>query len=196
MIRIAALLHDVGLLGVPASIMSKPDILSVTEMQVMRQHPSNSEMVLRPLNGFEEIAFWVERHHERPDGKGYPEMLTGDELPLESRILAVADVYSALIADRSYRGAVTRRRRKANPPRRRRHTARRGVGAHLRRAVVDEASGIRGQGAADSPAGPQLRTTTLTDRCRTLSPRAYHSARWIDSLQPGTTFSHLVHRPV
>ncbi len=107
MIRIAALLHDIGLLGVPARIMSKPDILSVTEMQVMRQHPSNSEMVLRALNGFEEIAFWVERHHERPDGKGYPEMLTGDELPLESRILAVADVYSALIAERSYRGAVT-----------------------------------------------------------------------------------------
>jgi putative nucleotidyltransferase with HDIG domain len=107
MIRIAALLHDIGLLGVPARIMSKPDILSVTEMQVMRQHPSNSEMVLRGLNGFEEVAFWVERHHERPDGKGYPEMLTGDELPLESRILSVADVYSALIAERAHRGALT-----------------------------------------------------------------------------------------
>ncbi|MBF6599420.1 MAG: HD domain-containing protein [Dehalococcoidia bacterium] len=106
MIRIAALLHDIGLLGVPARIMSKPDILSVTEMQVMRQHPANSEMVLQALNGFEEIAFWVARHHERPDGKGYPEMLTGDELPLESRILAVADVYSALTAERAHRGAL------------------------------------------------------------------------------------------
>ncbi|MHB8378265.1 MAG: HD-GYP domain-containing protein, partial [Dehalococcoidia bacterium] len=105
MIRIAALLHNVGLLGVPARIMSKPDILSVTEMQVMRQHPSHSEMILQGLNGFEEIAFWVARHHERPDGKGYPDMLSGDELPLESRIIAVADVYSALTAERAHRRA-------------------------------------------------------------------------------------------
>ncbi len=107
MIRIAALLHDVGLLGVPARVMSKPDILSVAEMQLMRQHPSNSEMVLAPLAGFEEIAFWISRHHERPDGRGYPDMLTGDEIPLESRILSVADVYSALTAERPHRGAVT-----------------------------------------------------------------------------------------
>ena len=106
MIRIAALLHDVGLLGVPARIMSKPDILSVTEMQLMRQHPAHSEMILRSLQGFEEVAFWISRHHERPDGKGYPDMLTGDEIPLESRILAVADVYSALIAERPHRGAL------------------------------------------------------------------------------------------
>jgi HD-GYP domain-containing protein (c-di-GMP phosphodiesterase class II) len=106
MIRIAALLHDVGLLGVPARIMSKPDILSVTEMQLMRQHPSHSELILRPLHGFEEVAFWISRHHERPDGKGYPDMLTGDEIPLESRILSVADVYSALIAERPHRGAL------------------------------------------------------------------------------------------
>jgi HD-GYP domain-containing protein (c-di-GMP phosphodiesterase class II) len=106
MIRIAALLHDIGLLGVPARIMSKPDILSVTEMQVMRQHPAHSEMILRDLPGFEEIAFWIARHHERPDGKGYPEMLTGDEIPLESRILSVADVHSALTAERAHRGAV------------------------------------------------------------------------------------------
>jgi HD-GYP domain-containing protein (c-di-GMP phosphodiesterase class II) len=106
MIRMAAMLHDVGLLGVPARVMSKPDILSVTEMQLMRQHPGNSEMVLAPLAGFEEIAFWIARHHERPDGKGYPDMLAGDDIPLESRILAIADVYAALTADRPHRGAV------------------------------------------------------------------------------------------
>jgi len=108
MIRIAALLHNIGMLGVPARITSKPDILSITEMQVMRQHPSNSELILRGLNGFEEISFWVARHHERPDGKGYPEMLTGDEIPTESRILAVADVYSALTAERAHRPAISR----------------------------------------------------------------------------------------
>ncbi len=109
MIRIAALLHDIGLLGVPARVMTKPDILSVTEMQLMRQHPGNSEMILQELNGFEEVAVWISRHHERPDGKGYPEMLTGDDIPLESRILAVADVFSALTAERPHRGAVSRR---------------------------------------------------------------------------------------
>jgi HD-GYP domain-containing protein (c-di-GMP phosphodiesterase class II) len=63
--------------------------------------------VLDSLPGFEEIAFWISRHHERPDGKGYPEMLTGDEIPLESRILAVADVYAALTAERPHRGALS-----------------------------------------------------------------------------------------
>lgn len=106
MIRIAALLHDLGLLGVPARIMAKPDILSVTEMQLMRQHPANSEMILQDLPGFEEVAIWIARHHERPDGKGYPEMLAGDDIPLEARILAVADVYAALTSERPHRGAM------------------------------------------------------------------------------------------
>jgi HD-GYP domain-containing protein (c-di-GMP phosphodiesterase class II) len=109
MIRIAALLHDVGLLGVPARIMAKPDILSVTEMQLMRQHPANSELILQDLPGFEEVAIWIARHHERPDGKGYPEMLAGDEIPLEARILAVADVYAALTSERPHRGAMADR---------------------------------------------------------------------------------------
>jgi HD-GYP domain-containing protein (c-di-GMP phosphodiesterase class II) len=109
MVRIAALLLDVGLMGVPARIMSKPDILSVTEMQLMRQHPANSEMILEELPGFEEVSQWIARHHERPDGKGYPEMLTGDDIPLESRILAIADVYAALTADRPHRAALSRK---------------------------------------------------------------------------------------
>lgn len=106
MIRIGGLLHDVGLLGVPARVMTKPDILSVTEMHLMRQHPTNSELILQELPGFEEVAIWISRHHERPDGKGYPEMLAGDDIPLESRILAIADVFAALTSDRPHRGAM------------------------------------------------------------------------------------------
>jgi HD-GYP domain-containing protein (c-di-GMP phosphodiesterase class II) len=106
MIRVAALVQDVGVLGVPARVMTKPDILSVTEMQLMRQHPANSEMILSELNGFEEMALWIARHHERPDGKGYPEMLAGDDLPLESRILSVADAFAALTSERPHRGAM------------------------------------------------------------------------------------------
>jgi len=107
MLCIGALLHNVGLLGVPARVMSKPDILSVTEMQLMRQHPANSEMILQELPGFEEVSVWIARHHERPDGKGYPEMLSGDDIPMESRILAIADVYDALTSDRPQRGAIS-----------------------------------------------------------------------------------------
>lgn len=109
MIRMAALLLDVGLLGVPARIMSKPDILSVSEMQLMRQHPQNAELVLDDLPGFEEVAQWIGRHHERPDGKGYPEMLIGEDIPLESRILAIADVHAALTSDRPHRAALSRK---------------------------------------------------------------------------------------
>jgi HD-GYP domain-containing protein (c-di-GMP phosphodiesterase class II) len=89
--------------------MSKPDILSVSEMQVMRQHPANAEVILQDLVGFEEVALWIARHHERPDGKGYPEMLTGDEIPMEARLIAVADVFTALTADRAHRKALSRK---------------------------------------------------------------------------------------
>jgi HD-GYP domain-containing protein (c-di-GMP phosphodiesterase class II) len=75
-------------------------------MQLMRQHPANSEMILQELPGFEEVAVWISRHHERPDGKGYPEMLTGDDIPMESRILAIADVYAALMSERPHRAAL------------------------------------------------------------------------------------------
>lgn len=108
-VHLAALLHDVGQLGVPARILAKTDILSVTEMQLLHRHPSYSRLTLEGLKGFEEISLWVGAHHERPDGKGYPEMLTGDLIPLESRLISVADTYVALTSDRPYRKALSGR---------------------------------------------------------------------------------------
>ena len=107
LLRIAALLHDVGLLGVPARTIAKPDILSLTEMQEMRKHPTYSQLVLEPLPGLEEVARWVGAHHERPDGKGYPEMLEDETVPIEARILALADTYVALTSPRPYRRALS-----------------------------------------------------------------------------------------
>ncbi len=107
LIRLAALLHDIGQLSVPARIMGKPDILSLTEMQLMQRHPSYSRLILEALPGLEEATLWVGAHHERPDGKGYPEMLATDLIPLESRIIAVANVYVALTSDRPYRRALS-----------------------------------------------------------------------------------------
>ena len=109
LIRFAALLHDIGQLAVPARIMGKPDLLTLTEMQLMQRHPSYSRLILEGLRGCEEVALWIGAHHERPDGKGYPEMLTTDLIPLESRIIAVANVYVALNSARPYRGALSDR---------------------------------------------------------------------------------------
>ena len=107
MLRIAALLHNVGLLGVPARIIAKPDILSLKEMEAMRKHPTYSEMILGALPGLEEAARWVGAHHERPDAKGYPEMWEEEMIPIEARIIAVADTYVALTSVRPYRGALS-----------------------------------------------------------------------------------------
>lgn len=107
LLRVAALSHNVGLLGVPARVIAKPDILSLTEMENMRRHPTYSQMVLEALPGMEEIAMWVGAHHERIDGKGYPEMLEADEIPLEARIISLADTYVALTSARPYREALS-----------------------------------------------------------------------------------------
>ena len=106
--RVAALLHDVGRLGVPPRVIAKADILNVGEMQLVRRHPSLSQRILEGLRGMEEIALWVGAHHERPDGRGYPEMMSGPDIPLEALIIGVANVYVALTADRPYRTGLRR----------------------------------------------------------------------------------------
>ena len=107
MLHVAALLHDVGLLGVPARVISKPDILSLAEMEIMRNHPSYTQLILEAVPGLDAAARWAGAHHERPDGKGYAELLENDEIPLEARIIAVADTYVALTSTRPYRQALT-----------------------------------------------------------------------------------------
>lgn len=107
LLRLAALLHDIGLLGVAARVIAKPDILSLSEMEVMRKHPTLSQQVLEALPGLSDVARWVGAHHERPDARGYPEMLDGEHIPLEARILALADTYVALTSRRPYRRALS-----------------------------------------------------------------------------------------
>src|ERR1700694_1247315 len=106
-IYIAAMLHDVGLLGVPARVIAKPDILSLAEMETMRKHPTFSQQILEGVPGLEELAMWAGAHHERPDGKGYPELLESGVIPLEARIIALADTYVALTSMRPYRHALS-----------------------------------------------------------------------------------------
>jgi HD-GYP domain-containing protein (c-di-GMP phosphodiesterase class II) len=102
----AALLHDLGKLSVPNSILDKPGPLSAAEWEVVRMHPYYTLRILNQIHGFEPLAEVAAAHHERIDGRGYFRGLRGDQLVLEARILATADVFDALTAARPYRPAL------------------------------------------------------------------------------------------
>ncbi len=101
----AGLLHDVGKVGVAASILCKPGPLDESEWDEMRRHPEIGARILSSA-GLRDASQWVLAHHERPDGRGYPRGLRGDEVTLEARILSVADAYEAMVSDRVYRKAL------------------------------------------------------------------------------------------
>jgi len=106
-LQLAALLHDVGKLNVPPHILDKPGMLSLQETLLIQDHSLRGEQILRALSMPEPICQTVRSHHERFDGKGYPDGLAGDEISLESRIVQVADAYDAMTEDRPYRAAMT-----------------------------------------------------------------------------------------
>ncbi|MDL2263365.1 HD domain-containing protein [Synergistaceae bacterium OttesenSCG-928-I11] len=99
----AALLHDIGKILVPENVLNKDGSLSDEEWAIIRQHPANGCSLLQGTM-FEDIGDWILYHHERIDGKGY-HGLSGDDIPLASRIIAVADTFSALRTYRAYRPA-------------------------------------------------------------------------------------------
>ncbi len=102
-LRWAALLHDIGKLGVSNLILDKPAKLDADEIIQMRRHTTYTHEILRRVQGFDEFAEMAAGHHERLDGRGYHRGISGDEITLEMRILAVADMYEALAAKRPYR---------------------------------------------------------------------------------------------
>jgi diguanylate cyclase (GGDEF)-like protein/putative nucleotidyltransferase with HDIG domain len=104
-IRVAGVLHDIGKLGIADAILQKPAQLNDVEWTEIRRHPELGARILDHAN-LRDVARWVRGHHERVDGSGYPDGLAGDDIPLESRILAVADAYEAMTADRPYRRAM------------------------------------------------------------------------------------------
>lgn len=105
-LRRAALLHDIGKLGVPNTILEKSSRLSAVEWESIRLHPYYTQRILERIPGFRELAFIASSHHERLDGSGYYRNLKAEHLPLPSRILAVADVFDALHSERPYRPAL------------------------------------------------------------------------------------------
>lgn len=103
--RRGALLHDMGKIGIPDSILHKPDELTEEEWVVMQQHPQLAYDMLKPIEYLREALEIPYFHHEKWDGTGYPQGLKGDQIPLSARIFAVADVWDALTSDRPYRPA-------------------------------------------------------------------------------------------
>jgi diguanylate cyclase (GGDEF)-like protein/putative nucleotidyltransferase with HDIG domain len=104
-VRLAGVLHDIGKIGIADRVLTKPGPLDAGEWQEMYTHPEiGARLLSRPE--FADLREWILAHHERPDGLGYPRAVGADEIPVEARILAVADAYEAMTADRVYRAAL------------------------------------------------------------------------------------------
>ena len=104
-VRLGALLHDIGKIGIPDDVLRKPGALTAAEFDIIKQHPVIGARMLRSVAFLAPHIPIVELHHERPDGQGYPRGLRGDEIPLDARIVHVADAYDAMTSARAYRSA-------------------------------------------------------------------------------------------
>lgn len=106
---LCGLVHDIGKIGLPPGLLEKPGALTLDERKTMQEHSAIGERILRNVDDYSDIARIVRHHHERVDGEGYPDGLQGDDIPLLSRIIAVADAYNAMTSDRPYRDAMPSR---------------------------------------------------------------------------------------
>ena len=106
-LKCGALLHDIGNIGIPDSILLKPSGLSSMEFDEMKLHPIIGAQIVRPLAAAKALRPLIRNHHEKLDGSGYPDGLSGEEIPLLVRILSVVDVYDSLRSERAYRAAFT-----------------------------------------------------------------------------------------
>ena len=102
-----AVLHDVGKIALPDSVLLKPGRLNRDELALMQEHPVVGDNLCRTVRSLERVRPIVRSHHERQDGRGYPDRLRGDEIPLLAHVVAVVDVFDALTTTRPYRGAMT-----------------------------------------------------------------------------------------
>jgi putative nucleotidyltransferase with HDIG domain len=107
--HLCGLVHDIGKIGLPAGLLEKPGALTLDERREMQRHSEIGEGILANVDTYAEIASIVRHHHERVDGQGYPDGLSGTDIPLLSRIIAVADAYNAMTSDRPYRDAMPSR---------------------------------------------------------------------------------------
>jgi HD-GYP domain-containing protein (c-di-GMP phosphodiesterase class II) len=108
-LELGALLHDIGKIGIPSDVLSKPGRLTAEERHLVQTHPELGERIISPIDRLEDVRPIVRHCHERWDGKGYPDGVEGERIPLESRIIFVCDAYHAMTSDRPYRSALSHR---------------------------------------------------------------------------------------
>ena len=106
-VRLGGLLHDIGKIGIIEALLEKPTRLSEDEFPPMRLHPEKGVAILAPIDQLRTVLPGILYHHERYDGMGYPKGLKGEVIPLEARIIAVADAYDAMVSDRPYKKGYT-----------------------------------------------------------------------------------------
>jgi HD-GYP domain-containing protein (c-di-GMP phosphodiesterase class II) len=106
--QIAGLMHDIGKIGVPEMILNKSESLTTTEWEKMKRHPEIGYRILLSTQEYSEVAEFILAHHERWDGRGYPRGLKGEAIPLEARIICIADSYDAMTTKRPYKDGMAR----------------------------------------------------------------------------------------
>ncbi|HEX8960911.1 MAG TPA: HD domain-containing phosphohydrolase [Geobacteraceae bacterium] len=102
-VELAAILHDIGKIGTPESILQKPDRLTPEEMERIHEHPARGARILSNISEFRDVIKWIRHHHEWYDGKGYPDHIAAEEIPLQARVITIADTFDAMTSDRPYR---------------------------------------------------------------------------------------------
>jgi diguanylate cyclase (GGDEF)-like protein len=133
-LELGALLHDIGKIGIPSDILSKPGRLTAAERKIVQTHPELGERIIAPIDRLQSVRPIVRHCHERWDGAGYPDGISGEDIPLESRIIFVCDAYHSMTTDRPYR------RRLSHPEALRRLAE--GAGTQFDPRVVDVALGV------------------------------------------------------
>ena len=128
-LRMGSILHDVGKIGIPESIVRSPKPLSAAEFKIIQKHPLKGVEILEPIAFLRTHLYMVRNHHERWDGKGYPDGLGGEDIPLGAQIAAVADAYDAMTSSRPYRRGM--------PPRQALKEIRKNAGVQFSRRIVD-----------------------------------------------------------
>jgi putative nucleotidyltransferase with HDIG domain len=157
-LRRGALLHDLGKVGIPAGILDKIGVLSERERRLVERHTVIGAEILSPLAAFADLIPIVRSHHERWDGSGYPDGLCGEEIPLLARIVAVADVFDALVSERPYRPGLSVQTTVA--------MMRSEAGVKLDRMVVEAFLHVLNEGAVEVVAGSWRESTMVGGHLR------------------------------